>query len=88
MFLVYNKPVMVDDIDYYRIKDKTWCLNKGKYNNSFYAMYGVRNGKKVKKVYLHRMIANAVEGDRVEFINNNTLDCQRSNLRKNGKRIV
>lgn len=78
---------MVDDLDYYRVKDKRWCLNKGKMNLGYYAMYGVRVGSRVRKVYLHRMVANAGFGDRIEFINGNTLDCRRENLRMNGKRL-
>lgn len=87
-FLVYNQLVTVDDDDFYRVKDRKWCLNKGKFNNGYYAMYGVRNGNKVRKVYLHRLISGADQGDRIEFVNGNTLDCQKKNLRKNGKRIA
>ena len=87
-FLVYNKPVTVDDEEFYRVNNKNWCLNKGKMNNGFYVMYGVRNGNNVRKVYLHRLIAGAEPGDRIEFVNGNTLDCRKTNLRKNGKRIV
>lgn len=87
IFLVYNREVIVDDDEFYRVENKKWCLNKGKYNLNWYAMYGVRTGKKVKKVYLHRLIAGAGPGDRVEFANNNPLDCQKHNLILNGKRL-
>jgi len=87
VFLVDSKPVFVDDEDYCHVEDQSWCLNKGKYNRGYYAMYGVREGCRVRKVYLHRLVAGAVGNDRVKFINSNTLDCRKRNLRKNGKRL-
>ncbi|MGW8324117.1 MAG: hypothetical protein ACWGNI_00345 [Desulfobacterales bacterium] len=87
VLIIYGKEVLLDDSDFDNLKDRRWCLNKGKYNLNWYAMYGVRIGKKVKKVYLHRLISGAGPGDRVEFSNNNSLDCQKHNLIKNGKRI-
>lgn len=77
----------IDDRDYHFVKDQVLCLNKGKYNHGWYAMYGVRLGKYVKKMYIHRLVAGAKKGDRVTFRSTDTLDCRRKNLRLNGKAL-
>ena len=87
VFLVGGKLCRVDDEYAHYVDDYSWCLNKGKYNYSWYAICGVRVGKKVKKIYLHRLVSGANPGDRVEFVGSDTLDCRRSNLRLNGKRL-
>jgi hypothetical protein len=87
VLIVGNRVVLVDESDWWRVKDRKWCLNKGKYNEGYYVMYGKREGKAVRKVYLHRFIAGAQRGDRVEFMDGNTLNCCRGNLMKNGRRL-
>ena len=86
-FIIRGRPVFIDDEDYHFIEGQSWSLNKGKYNRGYYAMYGIREGRRVRKVYLQRLVAGACGGDRVEFISSNTLDCRRRNLRKNGRRL-
>ena len=88
VLLVDNRVVLVDESDYWKVSGRKWCLNKGKYNEGYYVMYGKREGKVVRKVYLHRLVAGAQKGERVEFIDGNTLNCCKKNLMKNGKRLV
>jgi len=46
-----------------------------------YVARGVRIGKKVKSVRLHRMIMGEPQGMEVDHINRNTMDNRRVNLR-------
>lgn len=87
VFVKNGKVCKVDNEDAHFIDEYTWCLNKGKLNYTWYLMYGLRVGNKVKKVYLHRLIAGARSGDRVSFVSTDTLDCRRQNLRLNGRDI-
>ena len=88
IFFVKGKLCRVDDIDARIVEDHSWCLNKGKLNYTWYLMYGQREGKKGRKVYLHRLITSAQKGDRVDFLSQDTLDCRRSNLLLNGRRFA
>lgn len=88
IFLINGKLCQVDEDDFFKyIEGRNWCLNKGKLNYTWYIMFGERIGAKVRKVYLHRLIAGAKKGDRVSFISSNTLDCRKCNLVLNGRRI-
>lgn len=90
MKIMYIKGQLVkyDSDDYNLIKGWSWYLNKGDSNISWYVARSARVGKRIKKFYLHRVIAHAKKGDKIEFINGNTLDCCKVNLRKNGRRLV
>ena len=87
MFTIDGQLCKVDNEDAYLIEELLWCLNKGKLNNSWYVMRGERIGRRVKKIYLHRLIAGAGKGDRVSFVSSDTLDCRKENLRINGRKI-
>jgi len=77
--------VKVDDSDYDVVSKWKWCLNKGKYNRTYYAVRGIREGDKVVRVYMHRFVCQAKKGDTVTWANGDTLDVRKENLRKNGK---
>jgi len=79
--------VKYDSDDMWLVEGKSWCLNKGNQNRGWYVMHSVREGKRVRKDYLHRLVAGAKKGDKVEFITEDTLDCRKSNLRLNGRRL-
>ncbi len=71
-----NKYVLVDD-DIFTLLAGKWTANSG--GKNFYACRK-RSGTK-KHEYMHRIIANAKDGESVDHINGNTLDNRRSNLR-------
>jgi hypothetical protein len=72
---------IVDDDDYDRINQFTWCYNKGTRNKTYYAIRGVRYGDKQFREYMHRVIMNAPDDIIVDHINHDTLDNRKENLR-------
>lgn len=84
---IREKLVKLDDDDHHLVGNYKWCLNKGKENIGYYVVRGERRGGKLQRIYLHRVIAQAYKGDKVTFINNDTLDMRKKNMRKNGRRI-
>lgn len=62
--------LVVDDIDYDRMKDIKWFLNSGGYASGSY---------QGKKYLAHRFVMNAPKGITVDHVNRNRLDCRRSN---------
>lgn len=76
--------ILVDDEDFERLSKYTWHVSSTNANN-LYAMRHVRiNGKKTKR-YLHREVLNNPEGAIIDHIDQNGLNCQRSNLRISNK---
>jgi len=66
---------IVDDEDSY-LNQYSWCrLTNGYARTSYF-----ENGKKVY-VPLHRMVVSAKDGQIVDHINRNKLDCRKENLR-------
>lgn len=83
-FLIKDKLIKIDDEDFHLVENYTWCLNKGNFNRGYYVIHSQRDGKRSFRIFLHRLIVKANPGDRVSFVNGNTLDLQKRNLRKNG----
>ena len=74
--LTPNKVALVDDEDYDLVSSMKWHLDKG------YARHAQRINGKVKHIFMHRLILNAINSDLyVDHINKNTLDNRKSNLR-------
>ena len=80
-----GKFAMVDDADYAWAMQWKWQAGERRYANltKFYAeRKEYIPGSKAKKVYLHRAIINVPDGIEVDHRDNDTLNCQRANLRQ------
>lgn len=67
---------LVDDEDYEELMKFKWCAHSHGYAKRD------EGGRKSKRViYMHRVVARAMEGDHVDHINGNKLDNTRANLR-------
>jgi hypothetical protein len=71
----------VDDEDYEYLSKHNWCAGKGNKNQSYYAVRSIRSQRKTRRVYMHRVIAQARPGEVVDHKNLDGLDNQRENLR-------
>lgn len=69
--------VLVDDVDYDKVKDMSWHAERGK-EGILYAT-GYREGRVIK---MHRYILNAPRSMLVDHKNRNGLDNRRDNLRQ------
>jgi hypothetical protein len=79
--LTRGKTAIVDYADYQKISGFKWRTVEA-YKNTFYAATWMRTGGKGRHVYLHRFLLGFPEKEkRTNFINGNTLDCRRENLR-------
>jgi len=79
--LTKGQVALVDDADYEFLIKFKWCANKGVRNKTYYAVRGIREGDKTRRVFMHRVIAQAGRGELVDHWNHNTLDNRRDNLR-------
>jgi hypothetical protein len=71
---------MVEQRDYYRVKELNWCISGS--GKCFYAVHYEEAGPgKTKKIYMHRFIMVEPAGKLVDHHNNDTLDNRRTNLR-------
>ena len=69
--LTQGRVALVDDEDYERVIQHSWCVVRG------YVQTSLKN----RHIYLHRYIMHAQKGTEVDHRNQNTLDCRKSNLR-------
>lgn len=67
--------ILVDEEDLPKLLEYNWYLAKAK-TGLYYARMTCR-----KKIYLHRLVMNAIKGQVVDHIDGDTLNCQKSNLR-------
>lgn len=65
---------LVDDEDYTYLNRWHWSSSKSSYH-----YYAVRNERR-KRIYMHRFLAQPVNGQQVHHIDGNTLNNQRGNL--------
>lgn len=70
---------IVDDEDYEWLNQWKWHVDpKGL---TYYARRTIREGGKVKRIYMHRAILNSPQGVDTDHINHNGLDNRRCNIR-------
>ena len=74
--LTRGKVALLDDEDFERVSAHKWC-----YMTAGYGARSVCQGKSKRIVYLHRFLLEAPDGKRVDHIDGNKLNNQRSNLR-------
>ena len=75
-----KKIFLIDDEDYEKIKDYTWCIVKDKNSGNFYVRTSVR-GDRFKKILLHRLILDCYDKKIIDHSDGNTLNNKKNNLR-------
>ncbi|NLH78475.1 MAG: hypothetical protein GX465_15700 [Acidobacteria bacterium] len=87
IFTIHSKKygphkVEIDDEDWPKIKDYTWCVQTRRRKDGAVIVLAVvstkRNGTKTKTIYLHRLL---VAGKMIDHKNGNVLDNRKLNLR-------
>lgn len=81
LLLTNGKSALVDEQDYYRLLKYKW-LAINLYSDKFFA-----KNQKIGMLHKYIIRENPNEEFDVEFINGNTLDCRRENLRKVNSKI-
>jgi len=76
--------IMVDNDDYPYLSQFIWHVSKTNSNNIYAMRHIVIDGKKTK-VYLHREVLGNPKNCLIDHIDQNGLNCQKSNLRKSDK---
>lgn len=76
--LTQGRIALVDEEDFEYINQFKWCVN-----SHGYALRGVyqKQNKKIKHIFMHRMINNTPIGMQTDHINHNKLDNRKENLR-------
>lgn len=78
--LTQHKVAMIDAIDAPMILSYKWYAHKSSYN--YYACRKVGKRGKQRRVWMHRVIANAKDGEQVHHKDANTLNNRRTNLER------
>jgi hypothetical protein len=78
--LTQGKNAIVDDEDYEFINKWKWHAYKG-YGGVFYAHRSLHIGKRVKHIFMHRVINETPEGLDTDHVNGDGLDNRRENIR-------
>ena len=71
-----NKQALINKQDYNKVKDFSWHQDSKGYVGA-----SIRSGKKVKKIFLHKLILQPKKGFIIDHKNRNKLDNTRDNLR-------
>jgi hypothetical protein len=74
--LTQGKVALVDDEDYEQLRVHKWYVRR--IEQKFF--YACRNARAHRIVLMHRQILGVKSGERVKFLNSNTLDNRRENL--------
>lgn len=78
--LTHGFVAMVDDEDYEFVNQTKWSVSKS--GNNFYAKgWRMVNGK-MRSVRLHQLIIGVFDGSKIDHIDHDGLNCQKSNMRK------
>ena len=70
---------IIDDADFELVSKYKWRAGVGRWG--VYAVTWMRTGGKGRHVYLHRFLLGIPAGLQINFVNGDTLDCRRDNLR-------
>ena len=77
----FSNPLIIDAADYEMLNKFKWYAKKPSADKSiFYVARSVREGKKVRTVYMHRFIMNCPIDKEVDHKNGNRLNNSRVNL--------
>jgi hypothetical protein len=79
--LSQSQVVLVDDADFTVHSQYRWCYRAERAGRQGYAVRHVTAEGKDRLAYLHREIMQPPPGMEVIFLNHDTLDCRRENLR-------
>lgn len=79
--LTQNKHALVDNTDFDWLNKFKWYASWNPSTKGFYATRGLRIGKTLKTLTMHRVIMNTPKRKMTDHINGNTLDNRKSNLR-------
>ena len=79
--LSQGQVVLLDDEDFERFSPFHWCYRPERGGAQGYAIRHVRADGKYRTEYLHRAIMRPPEGHEVIFLNHDSLDCRRENLK-------
>ena len=71
-----GRVALVDEADYHRFRHYNWFLSKTGYAVGYVPVDGRHT-----LTYLHRLILQPGEGEQVDHVNGDPLDCRRANLR-------
>jgi len=74
--------VTVEDADFEFLNQFNWRKKASDGSENFHAVRDVKIGDHRITVRMHRLITEADADDRVEFVNQDGLDCRHRNLRK------
>ena len=77
--LTQGKFAIVDDGDFEWLNQHKWSAQKGR--NTYYAIRGVRENGKHKRIYMHIEILGKKNGLQIDHMNGNGIDNRRTNLR-------
>jgi hypothetical protein len=81
ILLSQGQAVLVDDHDFSVHSQYRWCYRPERDGRQGYAVRHVKVDGKDRLAYLHREIMQPQAGMEVVFLNHDTLDCRRENLR-------
>src|SRR3954470_15811238 len=79
--LSQGKSALVDDHDYPLHAESRWCFRGERDKKAGYAVRHHKVNGKDRLLYLHRLLMNPPAGHEVIFLNHDTLDCRRENLK-------
>lgn len=78
--LTQGKVALIDDEDFEKVSKFKWCAWRG--DKIWYALSCIPGSDPQKFVRLHRLVVGAKDGEEVDHINYDGLDCRKGNLRR------
>lgn len=80
--LTRGKAAIVDDVDFLQLNQWKWRVSSRGYARRTITVFEHQNGKrKIREIYMHRLILNTPDGFLTDHINGDPLDNRRCNLR-------